>query len=41
MDGEKQKRGKSKIGLKREKGEISEDIDGGEEGRGKDGKRDG
>lgn len=39
MEGEKQKRGKSKIGSKREKGEISEDIDGGEEGRGKDGEQ--
>lgn len=39
MEGEKQKRGKSKIGSKREKGEISEDIDGGEEGRRKDGEQ--
>ncbi|ROL41041.1 hypothetical protein DPX16_22362 [Anabarilius grahami] len=39
MEGEKQKRGKSKIGSKWEKGEITEDIDSGEEGRGKDGEQ--
>ncbi|RXN21989.1 hypothetical protein ROHU_023873 [Labeo rohita] len=39
MEGEKQKRGKNKTGLKREKGEIIEDIDGGEEGRKKDGEQ--
>ncbi|KAL0148768.1 hypothetical protein M9458_055946 [Cirrhinus mrigala] len=36
MEGEKQKRGKNKTGLRREKGEIIEDIDRGEEGREKD-----
>lgn len=39
MEGGKQKRGKSKTGSKHEKGEIIEDIDGGEEGHGKDGER--
>lgn len=39
MEGEKQKMGKSKTGSKYEKGEVIEDIDGGEEGHGKEGER--
>lgn len=33
MEGEKHKRGKNKVGSKREKGEITDDTDGGEESR--------